>query len=50
VWLVSSEADFLKGRFVWSNWDIDELLEKKDVVLGNDLLTMRLKGWPNGLL
>ena len=32
VWLASQEADFLKGRFVWSNWDVDELIELKDKV------------------
>lgn len=25
VWLVSDEAEFLKGRFVWATWDVDEL-------------------------
>ncbi|KAH7419814.1 hypothetical protein BKA64DRAFT_699831 [Cadophora sp. MPI-SDFR-AT-0126] len=25
VWLASAEADFLHGRFVWANWDVDEL-------------------------
>jgi hypothetical protein len=25
VWLASSEADFLHGRFVEALWDIDEL-------------------------
>jgi NAD(P)-dependent dehydrogenase (short-subunit alcohol dehydrogenase family) len=25
VWAASSEASFLHGRFVWANWDVDEL-------------------------
>ncbi|KAI1334016.1 NAD(P)-binding protein [Xylariaceae sp. FL0016] len=25
VWAASSEAKFLHGRFVWANWDVDEL-------------------------
>jgi NAD(P)-dependent dehydrogenase (short-subunit alcohol dehydrogenase family) len=25
VWLASPEADFLKGRFIWANWDVAEL-------------------------
>ncbi|UPL00370.1 hypothetical protein LCI18_011304 [Fusarium solani-melongenae] len=25
VWAASDEADFLHGRFVWANWDVDEL-------------------------
>lgn len=30
VWLASPEAEFLKGRFVMSNWDVDELIALKD--------------------
>lgn len=30
VWLASPEAAFLKGRFVMSNWDVDELVALKD--------------------
>ncbi|RVX75117.1 hypothetical protein B0A52_01394 [Exophiala mesophila] len=26
VWLASPEAEFLKGKFVWVNWDVDELI------------------------
>ncbi|KAH6844733.1 hypothetical protein B0I37DRAFT_327491, partial [Chaetomium sp. MPI-CAGE-AT-0009] len=29
VWLASPEAAFLKGRFVMSNWDVDELVALK---------------------
>ena len=29
VWLASQEATFLKGRFVWANWDVQELGERK---------------------
>lgn len=25
VWLASDEAAFLTGRFIWANWDVDEL-------------------------
>ncbi|KAF2745979.1 NAD(P)-binding protein [Sporormia fimetaria CBS 119925] len=28
VWLASPEATFLKDKFMWSNWDVDELREK----------------------
>jgi NAD(P)-dependent dehydrogenase (short-subunit alcohol dehydrogenase family) len=33
VWLASPEADFLNGRFVWAEWDVDELLEVKDKIM-----------------
>ena len=32
VWLASPEADFLNGRFVWAEWDVDELLELRDKI------------------
>ena len=35
VWLSSAEADFLKGRFLWSHWDVDELKAKKDIILND---------------
>jgi hypothetical protein len=49
VWLASIEADFLKGRLSWANWDVDELVERKDVIVENDMLTICLRGWPTGL-
>jgi hypothetical protein len=30
VWLASPEAEFLNGRFVWAQWDVDELISLKD--------------------
>lgn len=44
VWLASEEADFLKGRFLWANWDISELLERKKEILEQDLLRLDLGG------
>jgi hypothetical protein len=32
VWLCSPEADFLRGKFLWSNWDVEELKAKKEVI------------------
>lgn len=29
-WLAGPQSGFLNGRFVWANWDVDELLELKD--------------------
>jgi short-subunit dehydrogenase len=29
VWLASKEAAFLNGRFVWANWDVEELKAQK---------------------
>ena len=46
VWLASPEARFLNGRFVWANWDVDELKVRKEEIEGSNLLEMGLIGWP----
>lgn len=43
VWLCSPEADFLKGRFFWAHWDVDELMAKKELIEKDaSLLTLGL--------
>lgn len=32
VWLSTSEAEFLSGRFLWCHWDVDELIALKERV------------------
>ncbi|KAM0794046.1 hypothetical protein BDR22DRAFT_827265 [Usnea florida] len=45
VWLASKEAAFLKGRFVWANWDVEELVGRKgEFERDTELLTVGLKG------
>ncbi|KAM0250519.1 hypothetical protein ACHAQJ_008610, partial [Trichoderma viride] len=47
VWLASEDAAFLKGRFVWANWDVRELLERKsEFERDPELLKVGLKGDP----
>ncbi|KFY18383.1 hypothetical protein V493_08673 [Pseudogymnoascus sp. VKM F-4281 (FW-2241)] len=46
VWLASAESDFVRGRMLWANWDVDELKAKKDEILNGDLLKIVLSGWP----
>jgi NAD(P)-dependent dehydrogenase (short-subunit alcohol dehydrogenase family) len=47
VWLATPEADFLRGRFVWANWDVGEMLAKEDMIETDLLLlTATLGGWP----
>jgi hypothetical protein len=36
----------LKGKFVWSNWDVDELKAKREELEGTPNLTLGLVGWP----
>ncbi|KAI8631797.1 hypothetical protein F5Y19DRAFT_422068 [Xylariaceae sp. FL1651] len=43
VWLSSDEADFLAGRFVWTNWDAQELINRKEEIISNKELISMLK-------
>lgn len=46
VWSLSPEARLLHGRFVHSNWDVNELKAKKEEILKNpELYTIGLLGW-----
>ncbi|KAK4506278.1 hypothetical protein PRZ48_000008 [Zasmidium cellare] len=38
VWLASPEAGFLAGRFVWAQWDVDELVGMKGRIAANPAL------------
>jgi hypothetical protein len=44
VWLHSSEADFLRGKFVWVNWDVNELNQMREEIKNTDLLNTKLGG------
>ncbi|KAF2759900.1 NAD(P)-binding protein [Pseudovirgaria hyperparasitica] len=46
VWLASPEAQFLKGKFLWVNWDVDELKARSKELENSTLLTMGLVGYP----
>jgi hypothetical protein len=47
VWLSGpQEKDYLKGKMVWCNWDVNELLEQKDKIEEEGLFTMGMVGWP----
>lgn len=45
MWLAATpEADFLQGRLVVCNWDVDELLAMKDEIVEKGLLKMGFPG------
>jgi NAD(P)-dependent dehydrogenase (short-subunit alcohol dehydrogenase family) len=44
VWLSSEKAKFLTGRVMVSHWDVDDLLERKDEIVGGRLLQIDLNG------
>lgn len=47
VWLASAEAEFLRGRYVWVNWDIEELIARREEIENDpSLFTIVLGGWP----
>lgn len=49
VWLASPEARFLTGKFVWANWDVDELKTRSKEIQETTLLNIQLGGWPFGV-
>lgn len=44
VWLASREAAFLKGRYVFANWDVDELKSKANRIESSGELRMWIAG------
>ncbi|KAI2615382.1 hypothetical protein GGR54DRAFT_632250 [Hypoxylon sp. NC1633] len=46
LWLASPEARFLKSKFLWCNWDIDELKAQAKELESGTKLNIDLVGWP----
>lgn len=46
VWLASPEAAFLRGKYVWVNWDVDELKALAKEIQESMLLRVSLNGLP----
>lgn len=46
VWLSSPEANFLESKFVWANWDVEELKSRAEEIRGSKVLTIMLEGVP----
>ncbi len=44
VWVASPEANFLNGKNVWVNWDVDELKAKASAIKASPVLTNGLLG------
>ena len=42
VWLTAERREWLAGRYVSVNWDAKELLEKREKIVKDDLLKVRL--------
>ena len=41
VWLASKEAEFLRGRFVSCNWDVDELKTRAEEFSAGGIVTLK---------
>jgi hypothetical protein len=48
LWLASPEARFLKGKFLWANWDVEELKARRKELESTTALSIDLGGWPFG--
>jgi hypothetical protein len=46
LWLSTPEARFLKGKFLWCNWDIEDLKSRAGEIESGRLLNLDLVGWP----
>ena len=42
VWLTAERRDWLAGRYVSVNWDVKELLQKREKIVESDLLKVRM--------
>ncbi|KXT15339.1 hypothetical protein AC579_10428 [Pseudocercospora musae] len=42
IWLVKKRRDWLNGRYLSANWDVDELEAKKNGIIAEDKLKMRM--------
>jgi NAD(P)-dependent dehydrogenase (short-subunit alcohol dehydrogenase family) len=41
-WLTNERREWLNGRYISCNWDVDELVEKKESIVKGDLLKVRM--------
>ncbi|KAF2766521.1 NAD(P)-binding protein [Teratosphaeria nubilosa] len=46
VWAASEEAKGFRGKFLWCNWDVEELVERMREVEREGMLTVGLTVWP----
>ncbi|KAL8791175.1 MAG: hypothetical protein Q9195_006014 [Heterodermia aff. obscurata] len=46
LWMTSPEAQFLHGKFVWCNWDVEQLKARAKEIQESQILTSNVLGWP----
>jgi hypothetical protein len=42
TWLTRTRRDWLSGRYISVNWDVDELEKKKEEIVAKDKLKFRM--------
>jgi hypothetical protein len=45
AWVASPEGEFLKGKYLWVNWDVDELKARREELSAPTKLVTGLVGW-----
>jgi hypothetical protein len=45
VWAASNNANFARGKMIWSNWDVAELKAKENEIASSHLLSTSVEGW-----
>lgn len=50
VWVASEEAAFLRNKFIFADWDVDELRARRDEIEKSQDLTLGLNGFPRALI
>ena len=46
VWATSPEGAFLRGKWVYANWDVEELKARAKEIQETGILTANILGWP----
>lgn len=46
LWLASPEARFLRGKFLWCNWDVEELKAQAKEIEEGTKFSIGMMGWP----
>ncbi|KAI8949662.1 hypothetical protein F4801DRAFT_580200 [Xylaria longipes] len=49
VWAASDEAKFLKNKFVFANWDVDEMKAREQEIASSPELMIGLNGFPRNV-
>lgn len=50
AWAANPQARFLKGRFVWANWDVEELKDMAEDIKRSEKFTTCLHGFTRMIL